>query len=78
MSWSINAVGTADEVAEQVDKNEHVPDPIKDYIGDGIEALRKRWGEDVSIALSGSGHLHNGEEGNWDSTTANINVSKKT
>lgn len=78
MSWSINASGHHVEAYEEIEKNEQLPRSIKDYIQDGVEALHKRYGDEVVVVVVGSGHLHNGEEGNWDSTTATITVSKQS
>lgn len=76
MSWSINAEGTKVEVMKATDDTYGVPKGIKEYVGAGIDALVKRYGEDVKISINGSGHLFTGEEGNHDQTTAHLTVKK--
>lgn len=78
MSWSIHSIDglPADEAMQKIGDDQYIPEAIKEYIGDGVDALRLHYGEDVCVTISGSGHLHTGEDGNWDSTTANLTVAK--
>lgn len=75
MSFSFSKGDTGlDEAIVAVATDTQMPMSVKAYLIEGIQAIRKRHGPEAKINLSASGHLHNGEEGNWDSTTAQINV----
>lgn len=76
MSFSFTSAGPAFEVEDKIREDKYLPDPIKDYLVMGVAALAARYGDDVDVVASASGHLHTGEEGNYDVTSATINVCK--
>lgn len=75
MSWSVSLNAPAADAKKAI-KDGTLPDGIKDYIIAGIDALVQSHGEDVVVAVSGSGHLHSGEDGDLDTTSASLNVYK--
>ena len=78
MSWSVSVSAPASEAVVKIADDTTLPPPIREYITDGIEALAKQYGKDVVVAVSGQGHLHTGEAGNYDVTSASINVYRQT
>lgn len=79
MSFAFNAQNKpVSEIKHQViNATEYsIPSVFIPFVVDSINALEKRWGPDVLINVNLHGHLHNGEEGNYDTSTANITVQK--
>ena len=84
MSFSFSSSGQTIEVTtDKVENDLYLPDAIKEYLKQGIDALATRYGpeaeekgEEVLVNASAHGHLFNGEAGWSDVTTANINVSR--
>ena len=75
MSWTVSVKDTPERAKLQVTGDDTLPKPIKDYIVAGIDALVKNHGEELKrVAVSGQGHLHNGSKGDYETTTASINV----
>lgn len=77
MSFSKTMSGnTADEIKSAFAEDVRIPEPIREYVSNGIDALVSQYGPDVKIDVVASGHLHNGDAGNDETTSATIVVSK--
>jgi hypothetical protein len=75
MSWSVHVYNEpAASAKEKVADTYGAPNGIIDYIHAGIDALVQANGEDVLVNVNGSGHLFTGEEGNYNVTSAAIEV----
>lgn len=77
MSFSFNVYDVpASEAMDRCREDQYVPASIKEYVCAGIAALVTRYGEDVNVVVSAHGHLHTGEEGNYEVSSATIEVKK--
>jgi hypothetical protein len=76
MSWSLNGI-TNLSVEDAFTKLEEInaPASIKDYITAGIDGLSEKYGDDVKVTVTGSGHLCE-DSSSADPTTATIEVRK--
>ena len=76
MSFSFTQLNiTATDVRPKI-ADAQVPQNIKDFVESGIAALQKHYGDDVVVNVTCYGHVHNGEEGNYDQTNATIKVER--
>lgn len=66
----------AEEAKEAISHDLQLPHPIKSFLRDGVFNLQRRFGKDVPVTITCSGHLFTGEEGNYDVTSATINVQR--
>ena len=76
MSWSIDPEIKAMPIAEAVEavEKKNMPEPIKQYIIDGIDALCIKHGSETKVTVVGWGHLCDGKD--YDVTSATIDVRK--
>ena len=63
-------------VAKELLATNAAPQSIKDYVAAGIDGLVARYGEDVEVTVTGSGHLCDGPS-SYDITSATIGVRKE-
>lgn len=75
MSWSVGISAPADEAIEKIEQDNYIPISVGDHMIDGIKALKLHHGDGVKVNVSGSGHLHNGKDGNAN-TFVNFTVAK--
>lgn len=64
-----------DKVGVEALQDPSLPFPIQHYIYEGLRALRDHYG-DVPVNVTAYGHLHNGKDGNFDTTTATVVVCR--
>lgn len=76
MSFSFSKQAVATDARSAVAGDQLMPQNIKDFVESGISALQKHYGDDVEVLISAYGHVHNGEEGNYDQTNATIKVER--
>lgn len=77
MSFSFSCSEDADTAVTKIDDDKQLPQPVKDYLKAGIDALKKRYEDGkFNVSVSASGHLFNGEEGWSEVTSVSASVSK--
>lgn len=76
MSFSFSRSGSAKEIKHDLELDQQVPEAIKTYVTEGVDALVKQFGEEQGMVASAFGHLHTGEAGNADQTTATITIKR--
>lgn len=75
MSFSFaRASSDAATIKTAIAQDVGVPQCLKDYVGAGVDALVKRYGDDLLISVTVYGHLHNSDPGNIEETSATISV----
>lgn len=70
MSFSIQHKGERGAVVNAIHADTSVPEGVKHFINAGVNAIKG----DGPVEVKAYGHLHNGEEGNVDETSATISV----
>lgn len=78
MSWSTNIPRNmkASEARVALEHSTNVPFSVREYADQALAALQRHYGSDVLVDVSAHGHLHNGEAGNYDISTATIDVRR--
>jgi hypothetical protein len=74
MSFSASFTSNTEDVRQELESRgdcKNVPESVKEFIRQSAAALAKH----DRVAVSAYGHLHSGEEGNYEPCTATINVS---
>lgn len=75
MSFSVSAKGKPTEVVAAVEADANVPKSVAAFVAAGVDALvgAGRLGDRL-VAVSAYGHLHDGNEGNHEESTATISI----
>jgi hypothetical protein len=73
MSFSVNHKGAPGDVAGKVSNDSSLPEGVKQFILAGVSALTAKAGV-AEVSVSAHGHLHDGQDGNYNVTSATITV----
>jgi len=72
MSFSFQFECAVEQVPEKLAEQHGVPDSVQDFVRAGAAALKSG-----NVFVKGYGHLHDGTEGNYKTTSATIEVSPR-
>lgn len=76
MSFSFSSDGHAKTIKERIDVDNTMPAGIKTFLHSGVDALMHHYGDDVHCTVRAYGHLHTGADGNFDVTSATIEIKR--
>lgn len=64
------------EEAQQQLKESDLPQPIKDFVQSGIEAMQARYGDDVVLVISVTGHVPVAGSAVYEVTSCSVHVGR--
>jgi hypothetical protein len=74
MSFSVSAKGKPTEVVAAIEADANVPKSVAAFVAAGVALVGAGRLGDRLVAVSAYGHLHDGNEGNHEESTATISI----
>ncbi len=69
MSFNFQDSGTREELAHKVQQDPALPQSVKDFILRAVDVLKAD-----KMSVRAYGHLHDGSDGNYNVSTANLDI----